>query len=264
MDLCLSNWNVPALRLDSIGDPRRHYSEIRSFLARLLEIDLEMTRCFPEFSQPIAAAEGNASNTAEYTLCRVGATPQPIIDDTAHNVAAYFLFGLSDLLWKAVGTPELFPIVALREWVDDNFDVVVQKMREIRFDANEMRRLVARMARERAIVVNASARAKRTEANLDLSAFRPAKEFVGQHEMTSHTKLNRFLEKHQDEIRTYKPNPRRLFVHAGDWAAYWSREGKRQFEALDTDSIAAAAHETARRQDKIREQKRQAGEGRRK
>ncbi len=93
----------------------------------------------------------------------------------------------------------------------------------------------------------------------DLTAFRPAKEFLGTNGMKTHTKLSRFLGKHPN-IRTMKPSGSRLLVHAGDWAAHWAAVGDIRFEAMDTGAIVEAAHEQASIQARIREDKQRAGE----
>jgi hypothetical protein len=68
----------------------------------------------------------------------------------------------------------------------------------------------------------------------DLTAFRPAKEFLGQRGFEKHSQLSKFLSNHREEIRTHKPNPQRNMVHAGDWNAYWEKVDERNFEMLDT------------------------------
>ena len=95
----------------------------------------------------------------------------------------------------------------------------------------------------------------------DLIAFRPAKEFVGQHGIDTHVKLTRFLKAH-GEIRTLKPTQRRLLVHAGDWQAHWSRHDEAQSDLLDVASIEEAAREQAKRQEVIRRGKQRKGQPR--
>ena len=43
----------------------------------------------------------------------------------------------------------------------------------------------------------------------------------------------RYLNKHSHEIRTDKPSPQRLVVHAGDWLKHWANADKGAFDSLD-------------------------------
>jgi len=96
----------------------------------------------------------------------------------------------------------------------------------------------------------------------DESAFRPAKEFVGEHGIKTAGGLTRFLKKHP-EIRTRKPKGQRLLIHSGDWMAHWAAQHTRQFEAMDTEILADAESERQRVQFEIRTKKEERGEPRR-
>jgi hypothetical protein len=83
----------------------------------------------------------------------------------------------------------------------------------------------------------------------DLTSFRPAKEFLGQHGIENHSQLSKFLLRHSD-IRTRKPSKQRRLEHAGDWHLYWEKEKeeRRQFDSLDRlgeDYIRAAMQRAA-------------------
>jgi len=56
---------------------------------------------------------------------------------------------------------------------------------------------------------------------VDLTAYRPAKEFLGE-DVPTYKALRRVL-RENPHIRTRKPGPQRLEVHAGDWAAWKAR-----------------------------------------
>jgi hypothetical protein len=69
--------------------------------------------------------------------------------------------------------------------------------------------------------------------------FRPAREFVGQHGIETHSQLTRFLDGHADEIRTRKPSLRRREINLMDWATYWSKRGKLEWEVMDSAEKSA-------------------------
>ena len=58
------------------------------------------------------------------------------------------------------------------------------------------------------------------------------------------------------EIRTRKPAPKRLAVHAGDWLRYWAEYDRRQSENLDKEAIQETIEDIEARKTKARRMKR--------
>jgi hypothetical protein len=90
----------------------------------------------------------------------------------------------------------------------------------------------------------------------DLSAYRSASEFLDAARHKDIAAIKRVLAKHP-EIKTRKPSPQRLEIHAGDWLAYLKEEEMRSFTALDTNPevVDAFLSEARRRQEIIRRDK---------
>jgi hypothetical protein len=93
-------------------------------------------------------------------------------------------------------------------------------------------------------------------APVDLSAFIPAKDCLDPPHCPTYKTLRAILDGHP-EIRTHKPSPQRLLIHAGDWHRYTARRDANAFEALDTDpaTVNAFLADTQARQEAIREGK---------
>jgi hypothetical protein len=94
------------------------------------------------------------------------------------------------------------------------------------------------------------------EAAEDDSAYRPAKEFLDAPRFPTIKRLRAAL-KRQPWIRTRKPSPQRLKIHAGDWHQYKAMLDAAGFDALDVAGETADAFmaEARRRQEEIRRRK---------
>jgi hypothetical protein len=93
----------------------------------------------------------------------------------------------------------------------------------------------------------------------DDSAFRPAKRCLDETRFRNFKRLRAVL-KANPWIRTRKPSPQRLKVHAGDWDRYLAMLDEAGFDALDVsaETMDAFLAEMRRRQEEIR--RRKAGE----
>ena len=95
---------------------------------------------------------------------------------------------------------------------------------------------------------------------LDSSAFRPAKEFLDPEHYKTHKQLCAAL-KANPWIRTRKPSPQRLEIHAGDWQRFRTGVETDAFAALDTttqvesSTVKQFLAESRQRQDQIRRRK---------
>jgi hypothetical protein len=79
-----------------------------------------------------------------------------------------------------------------------------------------------------------------SEATGDCSAYSPAKDFLDADRFPTFKALRTFLTKHP-EIRTRKPSPQRLEIHAGDWMRHFRGKDGAAFDALDTSPEAVEA-----------------------
>jgi hypothetical protein len=92
----------------------------------------------------------------------------------------------------------------------------------------------------------------------DDTAFRPAKEFLDATRFTTFKRLRAVL-KRNPWVRTRKPSPQRLEIHAGDWHRYIAMLDGAGFDALDVAGETADAFlaEVRQRQADIRRRKEQ-------
>jgi hypothetical protein len=104
--------------------------------------------------------------------------------------------------------------------------------------------------------VNGGGRLPEAGQVTDDSAYRPAKRFLDGNRFRSHKRLSAAL-KRNPWIRTRKPSPQRLEVHAGDWDRYLAMLDEAGFDALDVAAETADAFltEVRRRQEEIRRRK---------
>jgi hypothetical protein len=93
-------------------------------------------------------------------------------------------------------------------------------------------------------------------AGEDLSAYRPATEFLDSTRFRTYNQLHAAL-KRQPWIRTRKPSPQRLLIHAGDWHHYLTMLDDAGFDALDVQAqtVDVFLAEVRRRQEEIRARK---------
>jgi hypothetical protein len=90
----------------------------------------------------------------------------------------------------------------------------------------------------------------------DDSAFRPASEFLDPSRVPDYKRLQRIL-RANPWIRTRKPSPQRLQIHAGDWHDCLSRLDAAGFDALDArpELVADFLNEAGNRQEEVRRRK---------
>jgi hypothetical protein len=90
----------------------------------------------------------------------------------------------------------------------------------------------------------------------DLSAYRPASEFLDANKHKDYPALRRVLA-NNPQIRTRKPSPQRLVIHAGDWFAYLKEQTTGAFAALgeNPEVVDAFLKDVRERQQVIRRNK---------
>jgi hypothetical protein len=90
----------------------------------------------------------------------------------------------------------------------------------------------------------------------DTTAYRPAKEFLDDKRFTTHKRLLAALRAHP-WIRTWKPSPQRLCIHAADWLVFRKGLDDAAFDALDApaETVEAFLAGVRERQQAIRNRK---------
>jgi hypothetical protein len=90
----------------------------------------------------------------------------------------------------------------------------------------------------------------------DLTAYRPASEFLNTERFTTYKRLHAALKMH-GWIRTLKPSKHRLLIHAGDWHQFLAAIEGVGFDALDQNPavIDEIVRQAAERQRQARDHK---------